>query len=148
MRKALASIGVLVALTGSAAAQGAVALAGPVVAEVVRVIDGDTVEVRARAWIDTEVTTRVRLLGVDTPEKGSRARCTAEAKLADRASAATRAALPEGAAVLLRDIRPDKYGGRVVAAIEGPDGRDLAAALLDAGLARPYDGGRKAGWCD
>lgn len=148
MRGMLLGFGLLMALTGSAAAQGAVPLAGPVAAEVVRVIDGDTVEVRARAWIDTEVTTRVRLLGVDTPEKGSRAKCRAEADLAEKASAATRTALPEGATVQLRDIRPDKYGGRVVAAIEGPDGRDLAAALLAAGLARPYDGGRKAGWCE
>lgn len=148
MRGMLLGFGLLVALTGSAAAQGAVPMAGPVAAEVVRVIDGDTVEVRARAWVDTEVTTRVRLLGVDTPEKGPRAKCPAEAAMAERASETTRQALPEGAAVLLRDIRPDKYGGRVVAAIEGPDGRDLAAALLEAGLARPYDGGRKAGWCE
>lgn len=147
MRGMLLGIGMLVALTGSAAAQGAVPMAGPVAAEVVRVIDGDTVEVRARAWIDTEVTTRVRVGGIDTPEKGPRAKCQVEAAMAERASAATRAALPKGAAVLLRDIRPDKYGGRVVAAIEGPEG-DLAAALLAAGLARPYDGGRKAGWCE
>lgn len=146
MRGLVIGIGVLLTLTGSAVAQGAIP--GPVEAEVVRVIDGDTVEVRAFPWLNVAVTTRVRVLGIDTPEKGARAKCAGEAALADRASAAARAALPEGAKVRLSDIQPDKYGGRVVASVEGVDGRDLAAALITAGLARPYDGGRKAGWCE
>ena len=146
MRSMVLGFGFLAALTGSAAAQGAIS--GPVEAEVVRVIDGDTVEVRAFPWLDVAVTTRVRVLGIDTPEKGARAKCRAEAGLAERASAAARAALPEGAKVRLSDIQPDKYGGRVVASVEGVDGRDLATALLAAGLARRYDGGRKAGWCE
>ena len=28
------------------------------------------------------------------------------------------------------------------------DGRSLAAALIQAGLGRPYAGGKRQGWCD
>lgn len=146
MRSMVLGVGFLAALTGSAAAQGAIP--GPVEAEVVRVIDGDTIEVRAFPWLDVAVTTRVRVLGIDTPEKGARAKCRAEADLADRASDLARLALPVGALVQLTDIQQDKYGGRVVARVESPGGHDLGAALVAAGLARPYDGGRKAGWCE
>lgn len=137
-------IALLVLASTPAAAE---TLAGPVPATVVRVIDGDTVEVLARPWLDVTISTRIRVAGIDTPEKGGRARCQAEAALAERASALTRAALPEGAQVLVSGIGPDKYAGRVVAAIAAPDGRDLGAALLAAGLARPYDGGHKDSWC-
>ena len=41
---------------------------GPVPALVLRVIDGDTIAVRARIWIGQSVDTRVRIVGVDTPE--------------------------------------------------------------------------------
>jgi hypothetical protein len=43
-------------------------LPGPIPAELVRVIDGDTIEVRARIWLDLDLTTRVRLAGIDAPE--------------------------------------------------------------------------------
>jgi endonuclease YncB( thermonuclease family) len=43
-------------------------LAGPVMARVIRVYDGDTILVRARIWVDQEIEIRVRLAGVDTPE--------------------------------------------------------------------------------
>jgi endonuclease YncB( thermonuclease family) len=49
--------------------------------------------------------------------------------------------------VRLRDVRYGKYARRVVARVETPAGEDLGRALLDAGLARPYDGGRRASWC-
>ena len=43
------------------------ALAGPVRAVVERVVDGDTVDVRARIWLGQSLTVRVRIDGVDTP---------------------------------------------------------------------------------
>jgi hypothetical protein len=43
-------------------------LNGPVNAELLRVIDGDTIEVRARIWLGLDLTTRVRLSGIDAPE--------------------------------------------------------------------------------
>ena len=49
-------------------------LAGPVPATVERVIDGDTLVVRARIWHGQEIIVRVRLANVDTPEL-SRSAC-------------------------------------------------------------------------
>ena len=42
-------------------------------AEALRVLDGDTFEARVRVWPGFDVTTRVRLRGIDAPEM--RARC-------------------------------------------------------------------------
>ena len=38
---------------------------GPILARVIEVIDGDTILVEARIWLDQVVTTRVRLAGVE-----------------------------------------------------------------------------------
>ena len=51
-------------------------ISGPVMAQVLRVIDGDTIAVRAQIWIGQSVETRVRIVGVDTPEL--RGRCALE----------------------------------------------------------------------
>ena len=49
------------AYTGlSATARADSDLPGPIPAALVRVIDGDTIEVRARIWLDLDLTTRVR----------------------------------------------------------------------------------------
>lgn len=55
---------------------------------IVKVIDGDTIKVDARADFPPELARlHVRLRGVDTPEKGGRAKCEAE-RHAGRAAAA------------------------------------------------------------
>ena len=44
-------------------------------------------------------------------------------------------------------IWTDKYGGRIDATVK-VDGRDLAPALIAAGLGHPFNGeGKRAGWC-
>jgi endonuclease YncB( thermonuclease family) len=116
-------------------------LAGPVPATLVRVIDGDTLLVRARVWLDLEVVTRVRLRGVNAPEL--RSRDEAERDRAEAARAYV-TALVEGAPLVLTAIGQDKYGGRVVASVTAA-GEDLAAALLAEGHARPLGArGRRA----
>jgi endonuclease YncB( thermonuclease family) len=45
----------------------------------------------------------------------------------------------------LSGIRPDNCRKRI--AYEAIDGRDLGEALIAAGLARPYSGRRRPGWC-
>ena len=132
------------ALTAVVAPAGEV-LPGPVPARVVRIIDGDTVIVRARIWLGQEVEIRVRLKGIDAPEANGR--CAHERRLARRAGAYLRARI-DGGAVRLTDIEYGKYAGRVVARLITQDGEDIAAALLKAGLARAYDGRRRIGWCD
>jgi micrococcal nuclease len=120
-------------------------LPGPVPADLIEVIDGDTITVRAHVWLGTSVETSVRLAGIDAPELHGA--CLAERKKA--AAARDRLiALLQGRGLRLLDIAYDKYGGRVVARVETDRGTDASAALLAAGLARTYGGGTKAGWCD
>ena len=54
----------------------------------------------------------------------------------------------DGGIVVLSQIQYGKFAGRVVARVETLSGEDLSAALLAAGLARPYAGGARTPWCD
>ena len=121
-------------------------LAGPIPAQVISVLDGDTVEVRARVWLGHEVRTRVRLDGIDAPEL--RGQCLRERRLAARARDFLTSRLLSGAqTVLLREVRHGKFAGRVLARLETAEGRDLGRDLVDAGLAVPYDGRTRPTWC-
>ena len=120
------------------------ALAGPVSALVERIVDGDTLEVRARIWLGQNLTIRVRIDGVDAPE--TRSDCSDERRLA----AAARDFLVHrllNKEITLHRVVYDKYGGRVRAEISDADG-DIAQALINAGLARPYHGERRQPWCE
>lgn len=120
-------------------------LPGPVPATVVRVIDGDTITVRARIWLGQDVETNVRVAGIDTPEL--RGACDSERALAVRARDMLIRLIGEQP-VALRDIEYGTYAGRVVARVETAAG-DVAAPLIEAGLARPYDGdSARDDWCD
>ena len=109
------------------------------------VIDGDTIVVRARIWLGQGVETLVRLDGVDAPEL--RGKCEQERRFARKARDLIVSHAAEGQ-VVLRDIQYGKYAGRVVARVQTLDGKDFSAALLKAGLGRPYNGGRRGSWCD
>jgi endonuclease YncB( thermonuclease family) len=113
-------------------------------AHVLRVIDGDTFEARVRVWPGMDVTTKVRLRGIDAPEM--RARCDEERTKALAARAALAEMLDEGA-VAIAGVRQDKYGGRVDAAVSTARTSDVADALLARGLVRAYQGKRRQGWC-
>ncbi|MEI9805982.1 MAG: thermonuclease family protein [Pseudolabrys sp.] len=120
------------------------ALRGGHAAEVVRVLDGDTFEARVRIWPGMEVTTRVRLRGIDAPEM--HARCDDERVNAVAARDALAGLLNEGSVGISR-IGQDKYGGRVDADVSTARTPDVSAVLLERGLARRYDGGRRESWC-
>ncbi|MCR9129244.1 MAG: nuclease [Alphaproteobacteria bacterium] len=117
-------------------------------------IDGDTVEVRARIWPGHIVETRVRLRGVDTPET-RRPDCEAERTAGAAATAFTQDWLaatvrvtgtaPGPALVNLHEIDLGSFAGRVVARIRRADGADLSEALIAAELATPY--GETGPWC-
>jgi endonuclease YncB( thermonuclease family) len=113
-------------------------------AEVLRVIDGDTFEARVHLWPGLDVTTRVRLRGIDAPEM--KARCGDERIKAEAARDALRAILDQGE-VGIAHVTLDKYGGRVDADASTGATPDVATALLAAGHARRYAGGRRDGWC-
>jgi endonuclease YncB( thermonuclease family) len=113
--------------------------------EVVRTIDGDTFEARVHLWPGLEMTTRVRLRGIDAPEL--KASCPQELQMAEAAGSALRGLLDEGE-VTIYNIGPDKYNGRVVADAATRRTENVSAALLAGGFARRYGGGRREGWCE
>lgn len=124
-------------------------LAGPYPARVLGVIDGDTFVARIPVWIGQEVTTHVRLRGIDAPELKSR--CAAEARLASEARQALQEILASGR-IVLRDVGTGKFAGRVLARVYVTSRFDrntdeAGAMLLAAGYARPYGGGRRGDWC-
>jgi len=120
--------------------------AGPVPAHVTDVIDGDTVKVEARIWLDQSIVTTVRLAEIDAPEIGAHAHCTSERDKADAAKAYLETLVADRD-VTLREIKNDKYGGRVDARVVLADGRDVSDLMLAKHLANPYGGGRKTPWC-
>lgn len=127
------------------AAGAAERIRGPVEAEVVRVVDGDTIAVKAHVWPGHTVEVLVRLAGIDTPElKG---KCETERVMAQEARATVERALASGRALLF-DVTFDKYGGRALAEVHSEDGQDLGARLIAARLARAYGGKAKLGWCE
>jgi endonuclease YncB( thermonuclease family) len=141
---AVAALALLLVLVPAWLAPARESLPGPVRADVIEVYDGDTLIVRARIWLGQVVSTKVRLAGVDAPEL--RGRCSREKLMARDARRFVERKLA-GGGVTLRDIRFGKYAGRVLARVITAEGEDLGKALLAAGLARPYRGGRRGSWC-
>jgi len=113
--------------------------------KVIRVLDGDTVEVDAKFFPEELGNIRVRIEGIDTPESGGRAKCDDER---DRAKVAKKFAKDtlEGKVIEVRQVKTDKYGGRIVGDIY-IDGKPYRQLLLEKGLAKSYDGGTKSSWC-
>ena len=145
-----ATAGMLLAPAGRSAeptmpAQAASLVRSGYSAEVLRVIDGDTFEARVRVWPGMDITTKVRLRGIDAPEM--RARCANEREKALAARDALARILLQGA-VGVAYVGQDKYSGRVDAKVSTVETADVSAALLAGGYARAYDGGRRLSWCD
>ena len=112
--------------------------------DVVRTIDGDTFEARVHLAPGQDVTTRVRLRGIDAPEL--KAACSEELRLAEAAADALRDLLAQGE-VVIHHIGPDKYQGRVVADVATKRTGSVSAALITGGYVRSYNGGHRNGWC-
>ncbi|MEE8435849.1 MAG: thermonuclease family protein [bacterium] len=119
---------------------------GPYRAMVVRVIDGDTVEVDVLPWPGLVQRVKLRLAGVNTPEKRGRGVSLCEKVAAKRATDFTRRFVRHVAQVTVSEVRLGKFAGRVLGKIS-VNGRDLGDAPVAAGLGRPYSGGRRRAWC-
>jgi endonuclease YncB( thermonuclease family) len=103
-----------------------------------RVIDGDTVEVRTTGEV-------IRLPNIDTPETGGRAQCAAERSAGDAATrAATQFIASANSITINRTDRQDRYGRTIGFVLI--DGRDLGEAMIADGHARPWRG-RREPWC-
>tara|TARA_R110002110_G_scaffold4877_5_gene24678 strand:- start:4938 stop:5432 length:495 start_codon:yes stop_codon:yes gene_type:complete len=144
MRVHLALFGAVLTASLTSSVQAGERLAGPVPAEVMRVIDGDTLVVRARIWLGQSVETHVRLAGIDAPEL--RGKCERE-KTRARAAREALAALVATGPIALSAIEAGKFGGRVIARVETALHEDASSALITGGHVRAYEGGARAGWC-
>ena len=116
-------------------------------ATIVRVNDGDTVVIAAPflpAPLKPELA--VRIFGVDTPEKGFRAKCPQEDARGQAATKFTKAAVEQSTKhqVVLYDW--DKFGGRVLGDMI-LNGQSLRSMLIQNGYAREYYGDAKQSWC-
>jgi len=115
---------------------------------ITRVIDGDTVAFEAK-WLPDPLKKElsIRVFGVDTPEKGFRAKCPQESKAGLDATDFTTSMVNNATdkKVILMDW--DKYGGRVLGDVI-LDGKSLRTELITNGYAREYYGETKLSWCN
>lgn len=109
------------------------------------VIDGDTFGARVMLDDGVRITVRVRIANVDTPELHGV--CDYEINMANMARNRLAELLPAGAIIELKNIRDDKYLGRIDALVYDADGNNIGQMLIDEKFGRPYDGGRRMGWC-
>ncbi|ALJ13760.1 thermonuclease family protein [Sphingopyxis macrogoltabida] len=99
------------------------------------VVDGDTI------WLEG---VKIRIADIDTPETQDY-RCQAEKDLGDRATVRLQEIL-QGGRISLEPIDrdADQYGRKLRIVLV--DGESVGETLVDEGLARWYEGGRKP-WC-
>ena len=122
---------------------------GPVEADIIRVLDGDSFEARVYPWPDMAVVEMFRIYGIDTPE--IRGKCQKEKDLAHQA----RQFVADLASRNANRIKLSVVGCN--AAEGGGFGRCLATAhvgdqsigdeLISRGLARPNFGEARLPWC-
>ena len=117
-------------------------------ANITRVIDGDTVAFEAK-WLPDPLKKElsIRVYGVDTPEKGFRAKCPQEDKLGHDATDFTTSVVRNSVDRRITIIDWDKYGGRVLGDVI-LDGQSLRMLLISKGYAREYYGEAKQSWCN
>jgi endonuclease YncB( thermonuclease family) len=117
-------------------------------AQILKVSDGDTIVIAA-PFLPQPLKPQlaVRIFGVDTPEKGFRAKCESENQRGLAASEFTKKVVENSTSrqVVLYDW--DKFGGRVLGDII-LNGQSLRAMLIANGFAREYYGEAKQSWCN
>ncbi len=115
---------------------------------ITRVLDGDTVEFQATFLPQPlKPVLKLRIWGVDTPEKGHRAQCPQEAQWGEMATNLTKQLVLNSRTrqIIIKDW--DKFGGRVLGDLY-LDGVSLRDSLIKANLAREYYGEAKQSWCN
>lgn len=101
-------------------------------ATVIRIIDGDTIELTIDLGYKVYWNSSCRLYGINAPElKGD----TLEAGLKAREFLASK--LPAGRGIIIRSRQLDKYG-RPIVEIINVDGSSLNQQMVDAGYAKEY----------
>ena len=109
-------------------------------ATLIKIVDGDTVDVLIDLGFNTTKKERVRLLGIDTPESATKD--LAEKKLGLEAKEYIIQWFTKNTPFRLQTTKDDKYG-RILGVFTGLDGKTLNTRLVDEGYAWAYDGGTK-----
>lgn len=117
--------------------------------KITRIIDGDTVEFEAKFLLpELGNKLKLRILGVDTPEKGKRAKCNKEEQSSLKAKLFVEQEISNGKIVLITIKKWDKFGGRVLGDVI-IDNKLLSNSLIEKGYAVYYSGkGKKKDWCE
>ncbi|MBF0293537.1 MAG: thermonuclease family protein [Nitrospinae bacterium] len=120
-------------------------LFGPYRATVIEVVDGDTLRLNVNVWPKLYEKTLFRVAGVNAPEiHGKISDC--EKTAGQAAKTFTSAFVLSATEVIISGVKLEKYG-RALGHLS-VNSQDLGKALLAAGHARPYNGGRKELWCE
>jgi endonuclease YncB( thermonuclease family) len=116
--------------------------------KVTRVLDGDTVAFEANFLPEPlKKELSIRVYGVDTPEKGFRAKCESENTKGLAATEFTKKSVASAKKIEVAIANWDKFGGRVLGDII-LDGQSLRSLLIKNGYAREYYGEAKQSWCN
>lgn len=122
-------------MTAEASAASSIkSIKGPVRAQLIDVVDGDTVLVDAEPWPNTTIRIFVRLRDIDTPEMKSK--CVSLRKVAKAAKLALSEFL-DGQTLTLHNMSGGKYYGRIIADIQTEHGTSASQTLLNSGHAIP-----------
>jgi endonuclease YncB( thermonuclease family) len=111
------------------------------VKEVVKVVDGDTIDVVIDLGFDLSKKERVRLAGIDTPE--SRTRDLKEKKLGLEAKEHLSTNLTNAKQLIISTEKDGKYGRMLGTIHMNDDIVSLNQQMIDKGYAWEYDGGSK-----
>ena len=114
-------------------------------AEFIENYDGDSMTIRIYVWRGLPAVLKVRLMGLDTPEAGWRAKSELERELGAMAKREAELLLSNAKKIVCRVYNiKEKFGRTLVDLI--CDGQDVGEMLIAKGLAREYDGGKKLPW--
>jgi micrococcal nuclease len=118
-----------------------------IVMPILGIVDGDTIKSEFSGLPSKLSQVSVRIYGIDTPEKGNRAKCNEEHELATKATEHTTKIIGNRQIMTIYNPKWDKYGGRIDAVVF-VNGVNLGKSLIDANLAKPYFGEKKGDWCN
>ena len=121
----------------------AVAFTGTYRAEIIRVIDGDTIEARIFIFPQLEAVYKVRLANIDTPELNGK--CLAEKQRAKQAKIYLEELLPPKSEVTLHIKHKLDSFGRIVAQLHHETQGSISELLLKNNHAILYGDTRE--WC-
>lgn len=111
------------------------------------IIDGDTFV--ADILLNEKIKTKsvsVRLRNVDTPE--IHGQCDWEIERANIAKQRLAELLPIDSVVEIKNIKDDKYPGRIDANVFDERGCDVGLILIKEKIGRSYSGGKRKSWCN